>query len=81
MAQATIKLEFMVGDSIKNCFEEAIRIARFLNVNTEFDFNGITCIASEDGSASEGEKNYRRILKNANKSSRYVKIAYSNFSF
>jgi hypothetical protein len=63
MARPTIKLEFSAGDDIKGAFSEAIRIAKQLNCFTEFNFNGVTCLAHPKGIAEEGVSMYNRQLE------------------
>lgn len=60
MAKATIKLEFIAGDSIESAFEEAIRIASILDVWCEFNFNGVICFASKSGDIKKGVESYNK---------------------
>ena len=61
-ATATMKVEFMPGDTIKAAFEEAIRLATLLNVWIEFNFNGVTCSAKYSSNAELGVENYQKAL-------------------
>ena len=54
---------FNVGDDINGVFTEAIRIAKQLNCSTEFDINGVTCLAHPEGFADKGVAMYHRQLK------------------
>lgn len=63
MATATVKLEFNAGDDIKDAFTEAIRISKQLNCYTEFNFNGVTCLAHPEGFADKGVAMYHRQLE------------------
>lgn len=64
MAIATIELEFNAGADINDAFTEAIRIAKLLNCNVTFDFNGVMCLAHPEGIADEGIAMYHRYVKN-----------------
>lgn len=60
---ATIKIEISVGVTIEDAFAEAVRLSNQLNVGTEFDFNGISCIAQPGRDAEKGVQSYHRALK------------------
>jgi len=63
MATATIKLEFNLGNSIEEAFEEAIRLATTLRVWCEFDFNGVTCLANAESEIAKGVESYHNQLE------------------
>jgi len=63
MAKASIKVEFCAGDNIEGAFSEAIRISKLLGVFVEFYFNGVNCLASENGDVSKGVEAYHRAIK------------------
>lgn len=56
-------MEFTCGENIEKAFSEAIRVAKILNVWIEFDFNGVTCCASKDGSIERGINAYKIEIK------------------
>lgn len=61
MAKATIKIEFTAGPTIKETFEEAIRIAKILKVWVEFEVNDVTCMVNEDSIADLGVESYQKV--------------------
>lgn len=61
MAKATIKIEFGAGPTIKETFDEAIRIAKILKVWVEFEVNDVTCMVNEDSLADLGVEEYQRV--------------------
>jgi hypothetical protein len=61
MAKATIKIEFTAGPTIKETFEEAIRIAKILKVWVEFEVNDVTCMVDEDSIADLGVQSYLNV--------------------
>lgn len=70
----TIKAEFIAGTEITQAFFEAIRVAKILNCNIEFQFNGVTCIAEPNGDHMKGSSNYNNSLE----SKVNFKIAFSS---
>lgn len=46
-----MRADFNVGDTIEKAAEEAIRVARHLAALIVFDFNGVECVATPNGSA------------------------------
>jgi len=63
---ATIKIEFMAGDTIEESFEEAIRIATLLGVWVNFNINGVDCHANSNGDAKRGVEAYHVACKSSN---------------
>ena len=63
MALATIKIEFLAGDSIDEAFSEAIRLAKRLGVGVEFKFNDVTCWVNGKSTVENGVEAYHREIK------------------
>ena len=63
MATATLKAEFMPGDSIEGAFEESIRLSKLLDCWIEFNFNGVLCMSNKNGNVERGVNAYRNELK------------------
>jgi len=72
MSGMTIKVEMMIEDSIRECWEDAIRLSLLLDCRVEFDFKGVICIAY-GGTVEEGTKQYNQIINGNNK----IKLASS----
>ena len=57
-----IKIKFSIDTEIEEAFTEAIRLAKFLQVNIEFKFNNIytpvTCMADWNGIVAIGVARY-----------------------
>lgn len=47
-----IMLEMYAGCSIERACEDAVRVANTLGIDVEFDFNGVRCLASPQGSSA-----------------------------
>jgi len=58
MATAQLKIEFLAGDDILSAFEEAIRIAKLLNIGVSFMFNNVECYATSNSKAINGKIAY-----------------------
>jgi len=54
-----LKLEAEPGSSIDRCFIKACALANQLNIDVEFKFNGVTCIALINGNPETGIDTYR----------------------
>jgi hypothetical protein len=53
-ASAQIMVSFLAGDDIRSAFEEAIRIAKILNVRVMFKFNGVECFTNPHSDIERG---------------------------
>lgn len=63
MSRANLKVTFDVGVDVSDAFQEAIRLATMLNVDVEFDFNGVACTAFPNGSVKRGADEYHEAGK------------------
>ena len=71
--KATIKVEFIAGDTIEDAFEESIRLAKLLNCWIEFNFNGVTCTSNRSGEIMRGVASYHKEIQ----SDKCSKVAFS----
>jgi len=69
----TIKAEAAPGAEIQQTFKEAIIIAKKLNCWVDFNFNGVQCMASPEGSDEKGAAAYHKAIQ----SERTYKFAVS----
>jgi len=60
--KATLTVKFNLGDTIEDCFNEALRIALLLNLDIDFEFNKMTCICFANGKTSIGVSNYFKAI-------------------
>lgn len=60
----TLETMAQPGSSITTAFEEAMELAKKLNCYIQFDFNGVTCCAKQNGNTELGVKLYHDILEN-----------------
>ena len=67
----TIKAEVRPGSTILEAFTECIKFANKLECIVEFKFNGVVCIAYQNGNAEKGAESF---FKNCTSD---VKIAWS----
>lgn len=58
MTTSTITIDITPGTDIREAFVEAIRLAKLLNVNVRFSFNGTKCYTTPNGDPDRGAKNY-----------------------
>lgn len=49
---AILKVEMYGGCTIERACEDACRVANRLGIDVEFDFNGVRCLASPQGSST-----------------------------
>ena len=64
MSIASIKLDFLCGCTIRESFEEAVRISTLLNVNTVFDTNDVYTLVFPNADVDELMSEYERVLTN-----------------
>jgi hypothetical protein len=58
-----ITIEVSDGTSIERACEDACRVANRLNIDVEFVFNSVRCLARPDGSSAELANNWDRELR------------------
>lgn len=64
---ATIKIDFLLGSNIDDAVEDAIRLARMLNLAyVEFVFNEYSFLVSQNANADEMIQRYKDNPKNKN---------------
>lgn len=59
MSALSLKVEGFAGTGIRECCQEACRLARRLGIIVTFDFNGVHCMARPDGLAKDLEENWK----------------------